>query len=199
MKKDKDVLVGYMDEVGKGSFFGPLVVCMIICEEEDYLRAIGVKDSKKLSPSKREQIYQLLTQDKEHSLHYSYGIVSNKFIDTYGIERATKEAYERAYNSINFSLKPSNVIMDGNMNYLWEVSNVKVKTIVKGDASVIQIGAASILAKVYRDSMISKLSEKYCGYDLSNNKGYGTKKHIEGIMNQGITKLHRLSFVHNYI
>lgn len=191
------VLTGYMDEVGKGSFFGPLVVCMIICEDEDYLRGIGVKDSKKLTPKKREAIYELLINPDKVTLHYSYGIISNTYIDKYGIESATKEAYERAYKKC--CKLPTRVIMDGNYNYLYGIKGISVKPVVKGDDSVIQIGAASILAKVYRDRMISKLAIKYPGYKLESNKGYGTKDHIEGILDLNITKLHRKSFTKGYI
>lgn len=191
--------IGYMDEVGKGSWFGPLVVCMIICDDDDYLKLLGVKDSKKLSPKKRESIYKSLVSNKE-SVFYSLGVVSNKFIDTYGIEPATSEAYKRAYWNLSkiVLIPPLSVVMDGNWNYLRGIQGVQVSNIVKGDDKVVQIGAASIIAKVYRDHMISELSKKYSGYDLESNKGYGTQKHIDAIGRLGITKLHRKSFIKSY-
>lgn len=188
-------LTGYMDEVGKGAWFGPLVICMIICDDINYLKLIGVKDSKKLSPKKRTQISTLL-KSSEIDITYSFGVVSNKYIDKYGVDLSMREAYIRAINSS--SVKPSSVIIDGRTNYLSN-TGLRVKTVIKGDDKIIQIGAASILAKVYRDNMIEKLDSKYPGYNLKSNKGYGTLDHINGIYELGITKLHRKSFTKNYI
>jgi ribonuclease HII len=191
----EQTLTGYMDEVGKGAWFGPLVVCMIICDEIDYLKSIGVRDSKKLSPKKRAHINELL-QSTELNLTYSFGVISNKYIDKYGIELSMREAYIRAFNTC--TVKPSSIIIDGGRNYLSN-KGLKVTTIIKGDDRIIQIGAASILAKVYRDNMIERLDTKYPEYNLKSNKGYGTQDHINGIYTFGATKLHRMSFIKNYI
>ena len=145
----------------------------------------GLTDSKKLSEKKRDEFYKIIW-DKATSI--GIGIVDEKVIDEVNIYEATKIAMKKAISDTN--IKPDHVLIDAMPLDI----DVPTTSIIKGDAKSISIAAASVIAKVTRDRMMYELDKMYPMYDLANNKGYGTKKHIEAIKKYGITKYHRLSF-----
>ena len=145
----------------------------------------GLTDSKKLSEKKRDEFYKIIW-DKATSI--GIGIVDENVIDEVNIYEATKIAMKKAISDTN--IKPDHVLIDAMPLDI----DVPTTSIIKGDAKSISIAAASVIAKVTRDRMMYELDKIYPMYDLANNKGYGTKKHIEAIKKYGITKYHRLSF-----
>lgn len=176
-------LVGGIDEVGRGPLIGPVVAACVILPKDFKLE--GLTDSKKLSEKKREQFYDVI-MDK--ALSVGIGQASEKTIDEINIYEATKVAMKEAVQ--NSKIKPEHILVDAMPLSL----DVPTTSIIKGDAKSITIAAASVIAKVTRDRMLVELDKKYPMYDLKNNKGYGTKKHLEALREYGITKYHRLSF-----
>ena len=178
-----------IDEVGRGPLVGPVVAAAVILPEGFYNKDIN--DSKKLSEKKRNELYEVI---KNNAISIGIGIVSNKRIDEINIYEATKEAMKLAID--NLSVKPEYLLIDA-MKLDVDIPSI---SIIKGDAKSESIAAASIIAKVTRDKMMYELDKKYPIYDFANNKGYGTKKHIEAIEKYGIISEHRKSFkpVSNY-
>ena len=178
-----------IDEVGRGPLVGPVVAAAVILPEGFYNKDIN--DSKKLSEKKRNELYEVI---KNNAISIGIGIVSNKRIDEINIYEATKEAMKLAID--NLSVKPEYLLIDA-MKLDVDIPSI---SIIKGDAKSESIAAASIIAKVTRDMMMYELDKKYPIYDFANNKGYGTKKHIEAIEKYGIISEHRKSFkpVSNY-
>ena len=176
-------LVAGVDEVGRGPLIGPVVACACILPVNFYHK--DIKDSKKLSEKKREEMYKII---KENALAIGLGIVSEKVIDEINIYEATKIAMKEAIENLNIT--PEHILIDAMKLEL----NIPSTSIIKGDAKSESIAAASIIAKVTRDHMLDEMDKEYPMYDLKNNKGYGTKKHIEAIKEYGITKYHRLTF-----
>lgn len=181
-KKGKKYIAG-VDEVGRGPLIGPVVAAAVILPENFTLE--GLTDSKKLSEKKREMFYQII---KEQAISIGIGIISEKRIDEINIYEATKEAMIMAINNLN--IKPDHILIDAMPLNL----DIPTTSIIKGDLLSISISAASVIAKVTRDHMLYEMDKEYPMYDLKNNKGYGTKKHIEAIKKYGITKYHRLSY-----
>ncbi len=181
-KKGKKYIAG-VDEVGRGPLIGPVVAAAVILPENFTLE--GLTDSKKLSEKKREMFYQII---KEQAISIGIGIISEKRIDEINIYEATKEAMIMAINNLN--IKPDHILIDAMPLNL----DIPTTSIIKGDLLSISISAASVIAKVTRDHMLYEIDKEYPMYDLKNNKGYGTKKHIEAIKKYGITKYHRLSY-----
>ena len=175
--------IGGVDEVGRGPLIGSVVASCVVLPRDFVLD--GLTDSKKLSEKKREEFYDII---KEKAIAIGIGIVDEKIIDEINIYEATKIAMKKAISDINIKL--DHVLIDA-MPLDIEINTT---SIIKGDAKSISIAAASVIAKVTRDRMMYELDKKYPMYDLGNNKGYGTKKHIEAIKKYGITKHHRLSF-----
>ena len=151
----------------------------------------GLTDSKKLSEKKRDLFYDII---KDKAIAIGIGIVDEKKIDEVNIYEATKIAMMEAIKNTNIKL--DHVLIDAMPLDI----DVPTTSIIKGDAKSISIAAASVIAKVTRDRMMYELDKEYPMYDLKNNKGYGTKKHLEAIEKYGITKFHRLTFkpVSNY-
>ena len=179
-----------IDEVGKGCIFGPVFssVVVLTLENNQFLKKLGVNDSKKLSSNKRKL---LLPKILELSKDWGIGQSSVREIDKYGIRHATELSMIRAIHKLK--LKPSKIYIDGSLPLrLW---NGKQEHIIRGDSKLTSIAAASILAKVKRDSLMHRLEEKYKGYIISKNKGYGTRDHFLSINNLGITNMHRKSFI----
>jgi len=176
-------LIAGVDEVGRGPLIGPVVTAAVILPENYKLE--GLTDSKKLSEKKREEFYKIL---KKEAISIGIGIVDEKRIDEINIYEATKEAMIMAIN--NLSIKPEHILIDA-MKLDLEIPST---SIIKGDLLSISISAASVIAKVTRDHMIYEIDNEFPMYDLKNNKGYGTKKHLEAIKKYGITKYHRLSY-----
>ena len=179
-----------IDEVGKGCIFGPVFssVVVLTLENKNLLKILGVNDSKKLSAKKRNL---LLPKILELSKDWGIGQSSVKEIDKYGIRYATELSMIRAIYKLK--LTPSKIYIDGNLSLsFWKG---KQENIIKGDSKLTSIAAASILAKVKRDSLMIRLEEKYKGYIIHKNKGYGTSDHFSSINHLGITNMHRKSFI----
>ena len=182
--KEKGIkLIAGVDEVGRGPLIGPVVAAAVILP--DNFKLDGLTDSKKLSEKKREQYYEII---KKEAISIGIGVISEKRIDEINIYEATKEAMKQAID--NLSVKPEHILIDAMPLDL----EIETTSIIKGDLLSITISAASVIAKVTRDHMLYDIDKEYPMYDLKNNKGYGTKKHIEAIKQYGITKYHRLSF-----
>ena len=179
-----------IDEVGKGAVFGPVFSAVVVLTEKNkfILKKFGVMDSKKLTPKKRKS---LLPKILMFSSDYGVGQSSVREIDKLGIRVATELSMIRALNKLKE--KPSEVMIDGPL--LLRPWKGNQKNIVSGDSKIIAIASASIVAKVLRDSLIERLEKKYPGYLIFKNKGYGTEEHFATIKKNGITILHRKSFL----
>jgi len=179
-----------IDEVGRGAVFGPVFSAVVVLTEKNKatLEQIGVTDSKKLTPKKRKL---LLPKILSLSLDYGIGQSSAREIDRLGIRVATELSMIRALKKLKEM--PAELLIDGPLLLRpWEGIQ---KNIVCGDSKFISIAAASIVAKVSRDNLMERLEKKYSGYLIFKNKGYGTREHLSLIKKQGITKLHRKSFL----
>lgn len=171
-----------IDETGRGSWAGPLVVGAVILKTN----VSGLKDSKKLSKINRHKLSQIIKQNSFNSL----GWVSAKEIDRLGLTKATTLAIERAL--VKISYKYSKIIIDGHINYL--KSNPLSSCIIRADEIIKEVSAASILAKVERDLYMLNIAKLYPTYNFENNAGYGTSSHILSLKKHGICSEHRLSF-----
>ncbi len=176
-------LIAGIDEVGRGPLLGPVVAASVILPTNYYNK--DIKDSKKLTPKKRDELYDIIMND---AISIGIGIVYEKTIDEVNIYEATKIAMKESLK--NLKTKPEHVLIDAMKLDI----NIPSTSIIKGDAKSESIAAASIIAKVTRDRMIEEISEEYPMYDLKNNKGYGTKKHIEALKKYGPCPHHRKSF-----
>ena len=179
-----------IDEVGRGSVFGPVFSAVVVLTEKNKftLKQLGVMDSKKLTPRKRKLLMPkilLLSSD------YGVGQSSAREIDNLGIRIATELAMMRALKKLKN--KPSELIIDGPL--LLRPWSGMQKNIVRGDSKFTAVASASIIAKVSRDNLMERLEKKYPGYLIFKNKGYGTKEHLQIIKEKGITNLHRKSFL----
>lgn len=181
-EKGFKLIVG-VDEVGRGCLAGPVVAGAVILPRSF---DAPVDDSKKLSEKKRNELYDTI---RAEAIAYSVGVVEAEVIDKIDIHRATIKAMQDALN--NLSLAPDYMLIDA---ITFQASHIPVDSIVKGDAKVRCIAAASILAKVYRDRLMVSMSRDYPEYDFASNKGYGTKVHIDAINTCGPCKIHRMSF-----
>ena len=178
-----------VDEVGRGPLAGPVTVCACIMDPDKPM-INGVNDSKKLTEKKREELFNII---KENSLCFSIVSKDEKIIDSINILNATKEAMKEAV--LGLKVKPDLVLIDA--VHIDGVENQK--SIIKGDATSYAIACASILAKVTRDHFIAEMDKQFPMYNFAKNKGYGTKEHINAIKKYGICKIHRLSYVKNFI
>ena len=179
-----------MDEVGRGPLAGPVVAAAVILPQD--FDVLGIDDSKKLSPKKREELFEVI---KERALAWSVGWVGPERIDEINILEATKEAMTQAVQGL--SLQPDHVLIDG--NFTVRALALPQTAIVKGDANSTSIAAASILAKVTRDRYMEEMDAVYPGYAFASNKGYGTKAHYDGLKAQGPTPIHRKTFISDYL
>ena len=174
-----------VDEVGRGPLAGPVVAAAVILPKN--IEDLGFDDSKKLSASKREEIYRLI-QEKAIAIGIGIGIVDADIIDQVNIYQASRLAMQQAVSELK--IQPDYLLIDA--------MKIDVNTpqigIIKGDAKSISIAAASIVAKQVRDQMMQEFDELYPGYDFSNNAGYGTPKHLEGLQSKGICPIHRKTF-----
>ena len=183
-----------IDEVGKGAVFGPVFSAVVVLNKKNkfILKQLGVRDSKKLSPKKRES---LLPKILLLSTDYGIGQSSVKEIDKFGIRVATELSMVRALKKLK--KKPAELLIDGPL-LLRPWKGIQ-KNIISGDSKYIAISSASIVAKVFRDNLMERLENKYSGYLIFKNKGYGTRIHLSSIKENGITNLHRKSFLRNQI
>lgn len=180
--------VAGVDEVGRGPLAGPVVCAAVIMPLENEIE--GVDDSKKLSPKKREVLATLI---RERARAYSICEVDACKIDEINILEATRLCMKRAVESL--SVPADFVLTDGNMTLDLRVPQ---KSIIKGDALVYSIGAASILAKVYRDALMREYAKEFPEYGFERNVGYGTAEHIRAIREVGICRIHRKTFVKKF-
>ena len=179
-----------IDEVGRGAVFGPVFSAVVVLTEKNklILKELGVKDSKKLSHKKRKL---LLPKILLLSSDYGIGQSSAREIDRLGIRVATELSMIRALKKLKE--KPYEILVDGPL-LLRSWKGIQ-KNIVSGDSKFTAIASASIVAKVSRDNLMERLGKKYSVYLISKNKGYGTREHLSLIKKNGITKLHRKSFL----
>lgn len=188
--------IGGIDEAGRGPLAGPVVAaCVVLGEKFDI---VGIDDSKKLSPKKREELFEKITSK---ALAYGIGIEDNNVIDEINILQATMRAMKTAAFETNRVLKEKTGKDGIKLLLLDAVSlrdiDIRQEPVIKGDAKSLSIAAASIIAKVTRDRIMTEYHEKYPYYGFDSNKGYGTKAHYEGINNHGITPIHRKTFLKN--
>lgn len=176
-------LICGIDEVGRGPLLGPVVTAAVILPIGYFNPEI--KDSKKLSEKKREKLYDIIMKD---AISIGIGIVDEKKIDEINIYEATKVAMKMAID--NLDVKPDYILIDAMKLDI----NIPSNSIIKGDAKSESIASASIIAKVTRDRMLDEIDLEYPMYDLKNNKGYGTKKHLEALKQYGPCKYHRYSY-----
>ena len=173
-----------VDEVGRGSLIGPVYAAAVILNKSINKKLL--KDSKSLTKSKREILSKYI---KENSV-WAIGKSSVKEIEKINILQASLLAMKRALKKLK--KKPTHALIDGNK--IPEMTNYKLRSIIKGDQKIPSISAASIIAKVTRDKMITKLGEQFKGYYWDQNYGYGTKQHLKAIKKLGITIHHRKTF-----
>ena len=173
-----------VDEVGRGSLIGPVYAAAVILNKSIDKKIL--KDSKRLTKNKRENLSKYI---KKNSI-WAVGKASVKEIEKINILQASLLAMKRAIKKLK--KKPVLILIDGNK--LPEIKNYNLKSIIKGDQKIPSISAASIIAKVTRDKMITNLAKKFRGYYWDQNYGYGTKQHLKAIKNFGITKEHRKTF-----
>ena len=184
-------LIAGVDEVVRGSLVGPGFASTVVFKKN--IDKKKIKDSKKLSKNKRNLLEKYI---KKNSI-WTIGSASLKEIEKLNILNASLLAMERSIKKLKS--KPSLIMIDGNK--LPIMNGYKLKSIVKGDQKVPEISAASIIAKVSRDRLISKMSKKFVKYGWNKNSGYGTKQHLKAIKKFGVTKHHRKTFVpiHNIL
>lgn len=178
-----------IDEVGRGPLAGPVVACAVILPKNE--RLLYLNDSKQLSASKREELYDIIL---EKAVACGIGIAGETRIDEINILQATYEAMRMAIDKL--SVKPDILLNDA-----VKIPNVNINQvpIIKGDTLSASIAAASIVAKVTRDRMMVKYDEVYPGYDFASNMGYGSAKHIAAIKAKGPCDIHRKTFIGNFV
>ena len=174
-----------IDEAGRGCLCGPVCAAAVVLPKGIILP--GVDDSKKLSAKKREQLYETVTQS---AISYCAAFATPEEIDELNILNATFLAMRRAVEGLN--VKPEFALVDGNRI---KGLNIPAECIVKGDSKSLSIAAASIVAKVTRDRVMTELAEKYPMYGLSEHKGYPTEKNYEKIREHGICEIYRKTFL----
>ena len=191
LHKEKNFkLICGIDEAGRGPLAGPVVVGAVILPEDSFIE--GINDSKKVSEKKREKLYDLIINE---AISYSVGIVDEKTIDEINILNATKLAVKIALEGLKE--KPDILMLDA-LNNL-DTLGIPYMSIIKGDAKVYSISAASIIAKVTRDRIMREWDEIYPAYGFAKHKGYGTAEHIRVIKENGPCNIHRKSFIKNFI
>tara|TARA_B100000902_G_C27295117_1_gene909435 strand:+ start:964 stop:1551 length:588 start_codon:yes stop_codon:yes gene_type:complete len=172
------------DEVGRGCFAGPIVGCAVKINYKDNEHLSDVKDSKKLTAKKRENIFNII---ENTDIEYVISICDNKQIDQYGIQKANNVVLSESIKKL--ASGDEKIYVD---HFNLELLNVT--SLTRGEDKSKAIALASIIAKVSRDNYMIKMSDKYPEYDFANNKGYGTLKHRQAIQKYGLTDLHRASF-----
>jgi len=195
--------VAGLDEAGRGALCGPVVAAAVVIknpkfkirnpkqiQNSKFKILKGIKDSKKLTPKKRNEFYKILT--KNPAIKWEIGIVSEKVIDKINIKNAAELAMEKALKKLR--CKPDFLIIDGNRLKNKKLKSIKYKLIVGADGKVLSCAMASIIAKVTRDRMMMKYHGKYPKYRFDLHKGYSVKKHLSMLKKYGPCKIHRKSF-----
>ena len=197
-RQKRRIIVG-VDEVGRGPLAGPVTVAVCILPLENIThiaRAVFpngiIKDSKKLAPKEREQIYKVMSEYKKDGLvDWQLGNCSNTDIDKRGIGVCIRSLVEKNLSKIKIPHQEMTVYLDGGLKAPTQYFQ---KTIIKGDEKVLAIALASIVAKVTRDRYMVRMEAQFPGYGFDSNKGYGTREHIQGVKKLGLCRLHRQSF-----
>jgi ribonuclease HII len=182
---DKNLLEAGCDEAGRGCLAGPVFAAAVIFNKK--YRNKWLNDSKKLSDKMR---YELRPEIEASAISWAIGIVDQHEIDEINILKASFLAMHRAIDKLK--TRPELLLIDGNRFNPYK--KIQHQCIIKGDAKFLNIAAASILAKTYRDDFMKEEAKKYINYDWQNNMGYPTKKHRAAIKKYGVSPLHRLSF-----
>lgn len=177
-------LICGIDEVGRGPLAGPVTACAVIIQNPEPL--LMVNDSKTLSAKKRDMLYDLVWQNA----HVAVGHASVAEIDRLNILQATFVAMCRAVEKL--PVQPQYAIIDGNK--IPKGLTIPAEAVVKGDAKVLSVAAASIVAKVTRDRIMAKLAKDHPHFGWESNAGYGSKQHLDALMQHGPTPFHRHSF-----
>ena len=186
MQMEVNNLICGVDEVGRGPLCGPVVSAAVILPKGFFDPRI--KDSKKIKSSKKmKEISDFI---KQNAISYSIGISTAREIDDINILQSTYLAMHRAIKGLN--VIPDKLLIDGNSFKPYE--EIPYECVIKGDDKHIEIAAASIIAKNYRDEMMVELAKEYPDYKWESNSGYGTKDHIEAIKKVGLTPHHRITF-----
>ena len=182
---DKNLLEAGCDEAGRGCLAGPVFAAAVIFNKK--YRNKWLNDSKKISDKMR---YELRPEIEASAISWAIGIVDQNEIDEINILNASFLAMHRAIDKLK--PRPELLLIDGNRFKPYK--KILHQCIIKGDAKFLNIAAASILAKTYRDDFMKEEAKKHINYDWQNNMGYPTKKHRAAIKKYGVTPLHRLSF-----
>jgi len=188
LNRKADLVFG-MDEVGRGSFAGPLVASAVCFKKEFPCWFKDLNDSKLLTAKKRKRLSKLILK---HAKCFTE-VIEVETINRIGIGKSNQLIFERLIKSIlkEHHGKEISFLIDGNKK---KIRRKHLQFIVKGDTKIISIAAASIIAKVYRDKIMHDLGKVYKGYNLAKNKGYGTKFHQNAIKKLGLCEIHRKSF-----
>lgn len=181
------IIVG-IDEVGRGAVAGPLTVAAVCLPDEPMI--LGLDDSKKLTPEHRAE---LAAQIKKHAVAIGIAHIPPHDIDAHGMAASLRTAMSAAL--ADTGLEPDAVLIDGNPIHI----HPNERCIVKGDAQVACIAAASIVAKVTRDTLMIEADAEYPGYHLAESKGYASAAHIEAIQEKGLSEFHRASFCQGFL
>ena len=186
----KKIIAG-VDEVGRGSLIGPVYAAAVILNNS--IDKKKLKDSKKISKKNRENLEKYIKKNS----YWAIGSASLMEIEKLNILNASLLAMKRAVKKLK--KKPTLVLIDGNK--IPEMKDYKLKSIIKGDQKISEISAASIIAKVSRDRLVTNLSKNFKKYNWAKNAGYGTRDHLVAIKKYGITKFHRKTFkpIHNIL
>lgn len=177
--------IGGVDEVGRGPLVGPVVTACVVLPRN--FKLDGLTDSKKLSEKKRNLFYNYIINN---CVAYAIGICTPEEIDEYNIYQASRIAMIRAIDEVKRKIKLDHVLVDAMPLDI----DIETTSIIKGDAKSITIAAASVVAKVTRDSMMYELDKKYPMYGFAKHKGYPTKAHIEAIHKYGLIEGYRKSY-----
>ncbi|MDP2685314.1 MAG: ribonuclease HII [bacterium] len=172
------------DEAGRGSWAGPIVAAAVILPTKFNIPAVN--DSKKLSPKKREELYEKIIKK---AVDYNVSILSNKDIDKGGVGKANKKVLIKSVAGLK--TKVDHALID---SFEIKIPNIKSTSIVHGDSKVLSIAAASIIAKVTRDRLMVKYDMQYPHYGFARHKGYGTKIHHHNLYKYGVSPIHRRSY-----
>ena len=183
LQQQPDAIICGIDEVGRGPLAGPVVACAVILNANHHY--LGLNDSKKVSAVNRAQLNQDLMANVRG---YAYGIASAAEIDQLNIYRATQVAMQRAINQLQ--VRPTHLLIDA----MSIDSTISQTAIIKGDAKSVSIAAASNMAKEYRDHLMRDYAQVYPYYGFDKNVGYGTKAHLAGLKQYGVTPIHRRTF-----
>ncbi len=186
LSKSGYTFIAGIDEVGRGALAGPVVAAAVILDPQTCSITKKIKDSKKLSPEVREELSEIIHNE---AIAVGIGMIHHDMIDQINILQATFKAMLMALEKLG--QVPDMCLVDGNQKI---PSTIKQMCIIKGDDRVTSIGAASIVAKVFRDRWMKDAASQYPQYRFEKNKGYGSKEHVEAIQTNGYTQIHRRSF-----